>query len=1403
MSKDSLHFLLATYNPPEDYSTYLQLLQACNLKNALSQAKKVHSFIAHRRFAFATHTAFRNKLISMYVKCGSLVDARKVFDHMKERDCVSWNTIIAAYRRHGYPHDAVILFHQMQQRGFQPDQYTFASILPACAKMGDLEQGIHIHQSIKDKGILSDVVVASALVDMYAKCGSIGKAREVFDKMPERNVFSWNAMISGYAQNGFVELVLETFEQMQSAGVNPNSTTFASIFPACAKLGALEQGMDIHQSIKDIEILSNVIVATALVDMYAKCGSIEKARELFDRMPQRNVVSWTAMIAGYAQNGFVEKAFETFKQMQLAGVKPNSITFANILPVCAKMGALEEGINIHQSIKEVGSLSDVMVATALVDMYAKCGSIDKAHELFDSMPQKDVISWNAMITGYAQNGFAEKALETFKKMQLAGVKPNSTTYASILSACAILGTLKQGMDILQSINDREILSDIVVATALVDMYAKCGSIDKACEIFDRMPQRDVISWNAMIAGYAQNGSVEKALGTFKQMQLAGVNPNSTTFVSIFSTCAKMGALEQGMGIHQSIKDRGMLSDVVVAAALVDMHAQCGSIDKARELFEKMPQRNVVSWNAMIAGYAQNGFVRNALQTFKKMQVAGVKPNSTTFSSILPACAKMGALEQGMDIHRSIMEGGFLSDIIVGNALVDMYAKCGCIDKAYEQFDRMRQRDVISWTTMIAGYAQNGYVEKALETFKQMQLAGVKPNSTTFANIFPACAKIGVVEQGMDIHQSIKDKEILSDVVVATTLVDMYAKCGSIEKARELFDRMPQRDVISWNAMIAGYAQNGFIEKALEVYKQMQLAGVKPNCITFASILPACANLGALEKGMDIHESIKDRGILSDVVVATALLDMYAKCGSIDKARELFDRMPERDVISWNAMIAGYAQNGFVEKALETFQQMQLACVKPNSTSFANILPACAKIGAFEQGVDIHRSIMEGGFLSDIIVGNALVDMYAKCGSIEKAHELFKRMPQRDVISWTAMVAGYAQNGFVEKALETFKQMQLAGVNPNSTTFASILPACAKMGALEQGMDIHQSIMVGGILSDVVVATALVDMYAKCGSIDKARELFDRMPQRDIIAWNAMIAGYAQNGFCKDALKIFELMKHSGTNPGIVSFACVLYACSHAGLVDEGCMYFNYMSNPYSITATVDHYVCMVDLLARAGYLEDTLNFIIKMPVKPVVIVWMCFLGACRSHMNIGLGVFTATLLFDLDPKNSATYVLLSNIYAELGRWGEVQMVRRLMKDRGIKKIPGCSWIEGHKMVHVFHAGDRSHPQTQEIHEKLEKLALEMKAAGFLPDSRHLLNDVENEEKELFLCYHSEKLAIAFGFLNMPPRTTIRVVKNLRVCGDCHTAIKFISKIVAREIVVRDANRFHHFKQGQCSCGDYW
>ncbi|XP_057815485.1 pentatricopeptide repeat-containing protein At4g30700 isoform X2 [Cryptomeria japonica] len=608
--------------------------------------------------------------------------------------------------------------------------------------------------------------------------------------------------------------------------------------------------------------------------------------------------------------------------------------------------------------------------------------------------------------------------------------------------------------------------------------------------------------------------------------------------------------------------------------------------------------------------------------------------------------------------------------------------------------------------------------------------------------------------------------------------------------------------IDKKALAEAYRKHGFPQEAFTLFYQMQRTAVQPDHFTFSAILPVCSSVASLKYGLQIHGRILRCGFQSNVVVMSTLMDMYSKCGSMDNAREVFVKMPQRDVVAWNAIIAGYEQHGLVENALMTFKKMQLTGIEPNSATFASVLPVCAKMGDLKLTMEIHQIIIKSGFLRDAVVVTSLIDTYAKCGNIQEAHRLFDDMPERDMVSWTAIIAGHVHIGLVDKALDIFKQMQSAGVKPDTSTFASILPACAKLGALEQGTEIHRKVLESGFLSDIIV-TALVDMYAKCGSIEKAFDLFEKIHHPNVISWNTIIAGHAMHGYSKDALSLLEQMKQSSSKLDHVSFVCVLFACSHAGLVEDGCKYFSQMSNSYCIMPTVDHYVCMVDLLGRAGYLEETLNFIIKMPITPGLVVWKCLLGVCRLHKNICLGVFVSRLLFEMDPKNAEAYVLISNIYAEAGMWGDAQNVRKLMKERGIIKKPGSSWIEVDKMIHAFCVGDKSHPQTEEIYAMLEKLSLEMKAAGYIPDTRSVLNDLEKEEKELLICHHSEKLAIAFGLLNTAPGTTIRVVKNLRVCVDCHTTTKFISKIVAREIVVRDANRFHHFKNGQCSCGDYW
>ncbi|CAK9236426.1 unnamed protein product [Sphagnum troendelagicum] len=566
----------------------------------------------------------------------------------------------------------------------------------------------------------------------------------------------------------------------------------------------------------------------------------------------------------------------------------------------------------------------------------------------------------------------------------------------------------------------------------------------------------------------------------------------------------------------------------------------------------------------------------------------------------------------------------------------------------------------------------------MELFQQMQEEGMSPNRFTFVPVLKACTSLRALEKGRRAHEQIIQLGCASDVFVGSSLVDMYAKCGSIEDARRVFDSMPSHDLVSWNA------------------------------------------------------------IISNVFVGSSLVDMYVKCGRMDDAWRVFNRTPTSDAISWNVMILGYVKCGQGDKALELFQQMQ-----------------------------------------------------------------WEGMPLRNVVSWNVMISGLVKCGQGHKALELFQQMQQEGVEPSSVTFVGVLNACASVVALEEGRLVHQQIVKSGCESNIFVGSSLVDMYAKCGSMEEACKVFNKMPLRNVVSWNAILGGFAMHGHGKEALEHFKQMRSEGVRPDNTTFVCLLSACSHAGLVDEGLRCFESMSTDCMISARLEHYTCMVDLLGHAGRLHEAEAIIKTMPYKPDAAVWKALLNACRVHGNMEMGERIAKQVLKVDPGNAASYVLLSNIYAAVGKWNLSAILQQQRLERGVKKQPGCSWIEVNNKVHMFILNDQDHPNMIDVHAELKRLSQQMHEAGYVPDTSFGLHDMEEEEKASHLCHHSEKLAIAFGLISTPPGAPLRILKNLHICGDCHTSTKFIAKMLSRTIIVRDAKRFHHFKDGVCSCMDYW
>lgn len=585
---------------------------------------------------------------------------------------------------------------------------------------------------------------------------------------------------------------------------------------------------------------------------------------------------------------------------------------------------------------------------------------------------------------------------------------------------------------------------------------------------------------------------------------------------------------------------------------------------------------------------------------------------------------------------------------------------------------------------------------------------------------------------------------------------------------------------------------------------MREKGLEMDGFTLSGVITASCDNSALIR--QLHSITIFCGFDTYVSVNNALITYYSKNGFLIEAKRVFYEMDLiRDEVSWNCMIVAYGQHREGSKALSLFQKMVQIGLTVDMFTLASVMTAFTCLEDLLGGIQFHGQLIKTGFHQNPHVGSGLIDLYSKCGcSIIKCKKVFDEILVPDLVLWNTMISGYSQNeDFSEEALKCFTLMQRASHRPDDCSFVCVISACSNLSSPSQGKQIHSLAIKSDIPSNrISVNNSLISMYSKSGNLQDARRLFDRMTEQNAVSLNSIIAGYAQHGRGIESLRLFEQMLNSNIAPTSVTFITILSACAHTGKIVEGKKYFNMMKENFGLEPESEHYSCMIDLFGRAGKLKEAEKMIEEMPFKAGSICWASLLGACRKHGNIELAEKAANEFLQLEPSNASPYVVLSNIYASAGKWEDVAMVRKLMRDRGVKKKPGCSWIEFKKMVHVFVAEDSSHPMIKEIYGFLEEMYTKMKRAGYVPDMRCVLVK-DDGEKEMRLGHHSEKLAVAFGLISTRKGEPILVVKNLRICGDCHNAIKFISAIEEREITVRDAYRFHCFKEGKCSCGDYW
>ncbi|XP_057497394.1 pentatricopeptide repeat-containing protein At4g04370-like [Actinidia eriantha] len=715
-----------------------------------------------------------------------------------------------------------------------------------------------------------------------------------------------------------------------------------------------------------------------------------------------------------------------------------------------------------------------------------------------------------------------------------------------------------------------------------------------------------------------------------------------------------------------------------------------------------------SFNSTINRLSSEGAHEEVLLTYASMLKANTPPDAYTFPSLLKACTSLNLFSRGLCFHQHVIVYGYSPDAYIGSSLINFYAKFWYTRNARQVFDIMPERNVVPWTAIIGCYSRSGDVKTAVWMYNQMRDEGIQPSSVTILGLLSGVLEITHVQC---VHACTFRYGFGSDLALVNSMLNGYGKCGRVEDARDLFELMERRDIVSWNSLVSCYAQFGNIGEILNLLSRMRIEGVDPDKQTFGSLVSATAKQSDHDLGQLVHARILTAGFEIDAHVETSLIVMYLKCGNFDNAFQIFERTPDKDVILWTAMISGLVQSECADKAVTLFRCMLLSNILPSTATIASALAACAQLGSLAFGTSIHAYMLRQRMPTDITAENSLVTMYAKCNRLEQSRAVFDTMEKRDVVSWNAIVAGYAQNGNLCKSLYLFNIMRTTLQRPDSITVVSLLQACASIGALHQGKWVHTFVIRSCLGPCILIETALVDMYSKCGDLVSARECFDRMSHYDLVSWSTIISGYGSHGKGEIALEMYNKFLLTGHVPNHVILLSVLSACSHNGLLNRGLDVFYSMRNEFRVEPKLEHLACVVDLLSRAGRVEDAYNFYKRRFSEPAVEVLGILLDACRTRGNLELGDIIAREIFMLKPTDAGNYLQLAHNYASTDRYDGVSEAWIQMRSLGLKKLPGWSFIELNGSITTFFTHHSSHPQNEDIVHVLQFLSKEIRDLG--------------------------------------------------------------------------------------------
>lgn len=746
------------------------------------------------------------------------------------------------------------------------------------------------------------------------------------------------------------------------------------------------------------------------------------------------------------------------------------------------------------------------------------------------------------------------------------------------------------------------------------------------------------------------------------------------FAVLFQNCADVRSLKK---LHARVLTLGLGRDVTLGSEILIRYAGLGILPMTSLCFQGFLNNDLAQWSSAMVDIFRAGYAEEVIHLYRGLKLRQIDLDEKTITFGLKSCTELRNLLLGKGMHADSLKLGLSRDKFVGSSLVGLYSKLARMADSHKVFEEILDKDIVSYTSMITGYSENmdSTSWNAFEIASDMLQSNLEVNRVTLVSLLQVAGNLRAIREGKSVHcYSIRRGIGVSDEVLETSLVHMYTRCGAYQLASAVLKNSMQA-VASWNALLAGLVQTGQSGNAVHHFSVMlHEHKAIPDSVTYANVISACAELHNSGCAASVHAYLIRRSIPLDVVLATALIEVYFKCTRIMRSRHLFDQLMVKDVVSYNAMIYGYLQSGMANEAITLLKEMMVQCVAPNSVTVLSLLAAIADHKDLVRGRWIHGFAIRHGFCSDVDIANQIIRMYSFCGKIAAARIVFASLEKKILISWTAMMMGCLFCGHGSETVRLLQLMQQHGVKPDSVTLMAAAQAASELGHLKGVKQIHCFVYRALLEKDTKTANSIITAYAKCGRLDLSVGLFLSLENRDLDSWNALISAYGMHGFYIKVLEMFKLMEEGNINPDGLTFSSVLSACSHAGLVKEGLRIFQSMTSMYSVLPQEEHYGCIVDLLSRAGHLEEAYKLIKLSTLNDRSSVLCALLSACRTHGNTILGQIISDELLELE-QNPGTYALISEVFAQKGQWNKSATIRNIANKSGLRKLPGSSFIE--------------------------------------------------------------------------------------------------------------------------------